>query len=127
MIKFTLEDDEGVETEYELPSKKEVCSNCKGIGTHLHPAIREHAYSMEEFQREFDDEEREAYFQRGGMYDVVCQTCHGGKVVDVVDEESCKAEPLKSLLEKYIEHENMIQQMDREDRYTRRMENGGYE
>jgi hypothetical protein len=86
---FTYEDDDGVEHVVQLPAKFEVCGRCEGHGTHLHPAIGEHAYSVEEFNEAFDDDEsRAAYFQRGGMYDVTCEQCGGKRVVAVVDEEA---------------------------------------
>jgi len=96
-ITFTVENDEGEEIEYELPSKKEVCQRCEGHGTHLNPSIGEHAYSQEEFEREFDDEEKEAYFTRGGMYDVPCKVCKGARVVDVVDDSNLSTEEVEIL------------------------------
>lgn len=104
MIKFTTMDDDGNEVEHELPSKKAVCSRCDGEGTHLTPSIGEHCYSQEEFEESFStDEEQEEYFKRGGIYDVTCEQCHGKRVEDVVDEDACTDEPLKSLLDKYNE------------------------
>ena len=80
------DDDENAEA-VELPGKHVVCANCEGHGTHLRPGMREHAYTWEEFNEAFhDDEDREAYFERGGKYDVQCETCRGLRVVVVVDE-----------------------------------------
>lgn len=102
MIKFTAMDEDGEEVEYELPSKKAVCSRCEGHGTHLSPSIGEHCYSQEEFDESFStDEEKEEYFKRGGIYDVTCEQCGGKRVEDVVDEDACEKEPYKSALEKY--------------------------
>lgn len=84
---ITVETDVGTEHRLVLPGKREICSRCEGEGTHLHPAIGEHAYSSEEFAREFDEEEREEYFTRGGMYDVPCERCGGEKVITVLDED----------------------------------------
>jgi hypothetical protein len=85
-VKVTFEDDDGEEQTIELPGKHAVCGNCDGHGTHLRPGMREHAYTQEEFDESFhDDEDRAAYFERGGMYDVQCETCKGLRVVVVVD------------------------------------------
>ena len=111
-------DDEGVE--HELPAKYEVCSRCEGFGTHLNPNIGEHAYTQEEFLDEFDDEEQEAYFTRGGMYDVTCEECRGKRVVLVVDGDKCK----NGLYEAYTKDMDAQAQMDYEDEMTRRAENG---
>lgn len=84
----TYENDDGEEIKIDLPAKNEVCDRCEGFGTHLTPSIGEHAYSREEFEEAFSDEENRAqYFQRGGIYDVTCEGCRGNKVVLVVDEE----------------------------------------
>lgn len=71
---------------HEWPARFEVCEECDGHGTVLTPSIREHAYSHEEFMEAFDTEElQEAYFKRGGMFDVQCPLCKGDRVVKVVD------------------------------------------
>lgn len=93
-ITFTNEEDE--EEVHELPSKFEVCSRCEGHGTHLHPDIGGHAYTLEEFNESFDDEEKEEYFKRGGMYDVPCEECKGARVAAVVDEERLTEEQKKA-------------------------------
>lgn len=85
-----------------LPHVFEVCSRCQGHGTHLTPSIGMHAYSMEEFQESFyDEEDREQYFTRGGIYDVTCEICHGERVVAVVDENACKSRGLLAELTQY--------------------------
>jgi len=73
------------ETTHTFPSKKVVCPDCDGHGTVLNPSMRGHAYTQEEFS-DFSDEEQDAYFNRGGMYDVTCPTCGGKNVVDEPDE-----------------------------------------
>jgi hypothetical protein len=90
---FAIFDEDGDELEIALPVKLEVCSRCEGHGTHLTPSIGEHAYTQEEFYDSFDEEGREEYFRRGGMYDVTCHDCKGKNVVPVVDEEACKRDP----------------------------------
>lgn len=125
VVKWTNE--EGDEVEHTFPSTNEVCHRCEGYGTHLTPSIGEHAYSMEEFNESFDDEEdRAAYFQRGGKYDVQCEVCHGNKVVEVVDEDKVSrlSEEEKALYAQYQESEEQHARWDAEDRATYRMESG---
>lgn len=99
------EDDEGFENEVIIPSKFEVCPRCEGHGTHLHSAIGEHAYSPEEFNESFfEDDEREAYFTRGGRYDVQCEECHGARVLLMPDEDRMSQET-KDILEKHYRDE----------------------
>lgn len=96
MIEFTEMTEDGEEITHELPSRFEVCSGCNGHGTHLNRNIGEHAYTQEEFDEAFSDEDdREAYFNRGGIYDVQCETCDGKRVEEVVDEVACSADLLK--------------------------------
>src|SRR3954471_21354083 len=98
-ISFTYEDDDGEEIEASLPAKMEVCYRCSGHGSHLHPAIGEHAYSVEEFYESFSEpEDREEYFRHGGIYDVACEVCHGQNVIPVVDGEACHSDEQKKLL-----------------------------
>lgn len=125
-IKVQLFDEFDDECEHELPAKHEVCSRCEGYGTHLHPAIGGHAYTPEEFNEAFSEpEEREAYFARGGMYDVPCEECCGARVVVVVDESACQGEN-RALLEQYRKQERERAQSEAEDRATMRMECGGF-
>jgi RecJ-like exonuclease len=86
-------DDEGNDIEYELPAMRVVCDDCDGEGYVLRDGMRYHAYTMEEFDYEFDEEMKSEYFKRGGIYDVVCPTCKGKNVVDVVDREACERNP----------------------------------
>ena len=111
MVEFTTMNDDGEETVHELPSRFEVCSRCDGHGTHLTPSMGEHAYSEEEFEETFhDDDDREEYFKRGGIYDVQCETCHGERVQEVVDEATCPAD----LLKKYQEYQRDQYNYERE-------------
>ncbi len=120
-ITLTYENDEGEEVELVLPAKNEVCSDCEGSGFVLCEGMRNHAYSAEEFDEAFDDEEdRAAYFQRGGKYDVQCPTCHGKNVVAVVDEEHVPAEK-KEEYEAWCESERERRQFEREERREREM------
>lgn len=97
MIEFTEMTEDGEGITHELPSKFEVCSGCNGHGTHLNRNIGEHAYTQEEFDEAFSDEDRKEYFKRGGIYDVTCETCDGARVEEVVNEATCP----ENLLKKY--------------------------
>jgi hypothetical protein len=121
-IEFTIENDGGEEITIELPARFEVCSRCDGHGTHLTESIGSHAYSMEEFAEEFsDDESRDAYFQRGGMYDVTCTECGGKRVALVVDEAKCTTAALKADLAAYEEHLANEARFAAQDRHEREM------
>lgn len=125
-VSFVVEDEDGEEVEHELPGKHEVCPRCEGHGTHLNPSIGEHAYTREEFDEAFDDDEsREQYFKRGGMYDVTCDECSGNRVVVVIDESNL-TDKQKELVEEYHDRHEREARWDAEDRHTRRMESGGY-
>jgi hypothetical protein len=120
-------DENGDQIEHSFPATNEVCSRCEGHGTHLNPSIGEHAYSAEEFAEAFDDDEsREQYFKRGGIYDVTCEECGGKNVVAVVDESRLSTEQ-KKLYAEYEEYQDEAYRIRAEDRYTQRMENGGYD
>lgn len=127
-ITVSYYDEDDNEIEAELPAKFEVCGRCEGHGTHLNPSIGKHAYSIEEFYETFHDEEdREQYFKRGGIYDVQCEECKGEKVVKVVDEDALKNQPeLQAHYEQWVEHGERVARWNREDAATRRMESGGY-
>jgi RecJ-like exonuclease len=121
-LTFTHIDDNGDEEDFELPAKHEVCPRCEGHGTHLHPDIGSHAYSAEEFAEEFhDDDERAAYFKRGGRYDVPCEECHGKRVVVVVDEAACRSEDDKRVLKLYFEQQESDAAYAAQRRAERRM------
>lgn len=101
VIAFTYVNDLGEEVETELPAKHDVCSRCQGHGTHLRTAIGEHAYTREEFEESFDDEEAAEYFKRGGRYDVTCEECGGKNVVLVIDRKACRTPEQKAALKEY--------------------------
>jgi len=117
-FQFTLIDGDGDELIHDLPAKHEVCDRCEGHGTHLNPAIGEHAYTRDEFNESFDDDERAEYFRRGGIYDVQCEQCHGQRVVTVVDERACTSATDKRTLAIY----HAQQRAAAEDERTRRAE-----
>ncbi len=126
-IILKLYNNEGEEVEHTFPSINEVCHHCEGYGTHLNPSIGQHAYTMEEFHEAFSDEEdREQYFKRGGIYDVQCEVCHGNKVIAIVDESKLNEEQ-KKLFAEWEEYQEGCAREDAADRATRRMESGGYD
>ena len=78
-------DDNGEIVKKTLPAVFVVCQNCEGHGYVLNPSMRNHCYTQDEFNDAFDDEDdRAAYFTRGGKYDVPCQLCKGARVVKVI-------------------------------------------
>lgn len=119
---ITIEDDDGNETEHELPCKMEVCDDCEGHGFVLNESMRYHAYTQED-EEMHDPEFLEEYFKRGGIYDVQCPTCKGRNVVAVIDREACEKDPkLKDILAQWDEQEENRAQADAEIRAEQRME-----
>lgn len=88
-IVVTWENDEGEEQETELPTKYEVCSGCRGEGTHVNRNIDGNGITASEWE-EWHDDEKESYMN--GDYDVTCETCKGARVVPVIDEEAIPLE-----------------------------------
>lgn len=105
-IEIEVMDEDGNECTHTLPAQYAVCAHCEGHGTHLSPSIRDHAYTREEFEDAFwNEEDRRAYFQRGGKYDVPCERCKGLRVVLVPDEGACTRDPeLAEVLDAYHRH-----------------------
>lgn len=121
-IDVSYETDEGEEIVLTFPSKNVVCPDCQGEGYVLCDGMRGHAYSMEEFYQEFDDEEdREAYFTRGGKYDQVCPTCKGKNVVAEIDEEHIPAS-MQEKYQEYLKHDEVRQREEAEYRAMCRAE-----
>jgi hypothetical protein len=114
-INLKYENDEGEEVTLTLPAKMEVCDDCGGHGYTLRGGMRGAAYTMEEFNESFDEEDREEYFRHGGKYDEQCQTCHGKNVVPAVDEDQLSPEQKKQY-EEYEEHANRMAQLDADAR-----------
>lgn len=103
-VTYWADDEEGsYEKEATLPAKNVVCSRCQGNGKILNPAIGEHAYSQEEFEEAFSNEEDRNAYLYGGKYDVTCPICSGNKVVKIVDEACCISDEQKKDLAFYLE------------------------
>ena len=105
-----------------LPIKLALCDNCEGHGTHLNESMRNHAYSQEDYSEDpefFED-------MRSGTYDQSCNACNGqGRIYKLSENEMSADE--KSLYAEIMSSSRAWAEMDEEDAYTRRMENGGYE
>lgn len=112
------------EDEIELPATWDICSRCDGEGSHVNPSIDGNGISAEEFMGpDWDDDEREMYFSGG--YDVACEAgCTNGKVL-VPDEDACTQEPLKTLLETYLQKQDDDAREAYADSRMRFWENGG--
>ena len=128
-IRITMTSSSDREVVYYWPCKLEICSDCEGHGTVLTPSIREHAYSREEFDEAFDEEQQEEYFRRGGMYDVACPTCRQDRVVKVLDRDRVAqlrhGERLLRIWDQREDERLDNERMDRmEEKHLRQM--GGY-
>lgn len=123
--RFTIVDEEtGDEDPAEVPGRYEICERCRGEGKHTNPAIDGNGITASEWEQDWDEESREAYF--AGRYDVRCEEgCIDGKVI-VPDKESCSAAQWAAVEDHFLRlHE--AARCDAEDRRTRRMESGGYD
>lgn len=95
-----------------LPAKFELCPRCRGVGSHVNPAVDGHGITAQEFAE--DPDFQESYF--AGVYDVACHRCKGEKVIKVVDRERAKARDL----ELYDEHERALRELEAEEAAERR-------
>lgn len=86
--------DEKTKQEVALPTKWEICDNCRGNGTHVNPSIDGHGISTDDECWQ-DDDFREGYFS--GRYDVRCDNCNGSGKVQVPDEARCTPEQLEAV------------------------------
>ena len=86
---FMSDDDQ----EHEIPTKFEVCSRCRGTGSHVNPAIDGNGLSQEDF-----DEAGPEFFDdyMGGVYDVACHECGGKRVVPGPDWDELTKEELEA-------------------------------
>lgn len=78
----TITDSDG--DELVLPAVFQVCSRCRGEGTHVNPSIDGNGLIAEDFA---DDPDFAEEYSRG-TYDVPCSECHGERVVAQVDVEA---------------------------------------
>jgi len=82
-IDYDEKDLEGVVVDSEgrlhVPFTWGVCGTCNGEGKHVNAAIDAHGISAEEWERDWDPDERDGYLN--GDYDVPCVECHGRTTV----------------------------------------------
>lgn len=109
-IIYTDENDEP----HELPTKFEVCHQCRGHGT---SSAYLGAFTGSEWAEQ-DDEFKEDYI--AGRYDRTCETCNGLRVMPYVDEARCDPELLKA----YQEQERSLAEMRQCERMERYFEGG---
>lgn len=122
-ITVTIVNEEGLEEQITFPAKNKVCPECVGEGFVLREGMRG-AYTVEEFDEAFcDDEDREAYFTRGGKYDQVCPCCKGKNVVAVPDVSRMTAEQ-KLQFQQWEKDQAQRARYEAEDRLTMRRECG---
>lgn len=88
---FEYIDEDGYEQVHYFPATFEVCPRCRGKGHITNPNIG--AITSEEWERDWDYEERENYMS--GMYDVDCPACNGARVVQSIDEAAADPKMLK--------------------------------
>ncbi len=91
-IQVTAWTDDDQEIELQVPAKFELCPRCRGVGSHVNPAVDGQGLSREDFDQ--DPGFEEAYFR--GDYDVACHRCAGEKVIKVVDRERATPEELEA-------------------------------
>ena len=72
-------------TEKQLPTKNEVCGNCRGEGSHVNRAIDGNGITSSEMDEILHDDPEFLDNYMSGVYDVPCDECHGKRVVPVVD------------------------------------------
>lgn len=119
------EDNESIDefTEHSVPGKFEICSRCGGHGSHTNPAIDGHGIGADEWNNEWDEDDRENYMS--GAYDIGCEArCTEGKIV-IPDTEFLTPEQ-KLLLAKWDEQQEEKYKNDMEDAALYRAESGYY-
>lgn len=102
VITFTYEDEDGWEHTHDFRGKPEVCSRCRGTGVTTEH-IDGHGITMEEWERDWDDESREDYLS--GRYDRPCPECNGNRVELVIDRDAADPKML-AMLDEWIRDEN---------------------
>lgn len=112
-----------LEVELVVPARWEVCGDCDGHGSTLRESLRG-GFTESEFNECFDDEEsREQYFMRGGIYDEQCKTCRGRTTV-LVPNEAAMSDEQRAALAEWEEDQQERAREERNDRAVRRAECG---
>lgn len=118
------DENDDLKREATFPAKRVVCHECEGESYVLNPSMRNHAYSAEDFDHEFDEEMQEQYFKRGGIYDVICPTCRGANVISIIDEDRltpAQKKDFDSYTEAQDRYARYRREADAEDRMERMM------
>lgn len=84
-----------------LPMKFSVCPLCNGKGSHVNPSIDAHGISSDEWDRDWDYEEREMYMNGG--YNVTCYECDGRRVVPEINTDIYHLTPAIEEIKKLID------------------------
>jgi len=128
-MKITVENSEhGTDEDFietTLSAKYEICTRCRGKGSHTNPSIDGHGISADEWNGPgWDDESRDMYLSGG--YNVGCEAaCDNGKVL-IIDLAALTTDQTK-LVEEYLEGVDESEREAAYDRRTREAEDGHYE
>jgi len=95
-------------TEVQLPTKWEVCSTCRGEGTHVNPSIDAGGLSADDFAD--DPDFSEDYMS--GVYDQPCNRCEGRRVVRQVDLDKLPADQ-RAAYERQLKDDYEVRAMER--------------
>lgn len=99
-VQHKIYDDEGEVQTVTFPANYEVCWRCLGEGKHVNPSIDgPGGLGQEDFDADPDFEE--AYFS--GLYDVICHTCEGRRVLPVIDEDRLDEEQKAQLVRLHMQ------------------------
>ena len=126
LFHFIYENDEtGEDEDLFIPGVNVICHRCHGAGVVDAPGISDNGLTSDDFAE--DPEFAEDY--AAGVYSVPCPECNGEKVFVEPDES---ARDLKgyavawATYDRYVEYQREAAREGANDRYTRRMESGGY-
>jgi hypothetical protein len=103
-----------------FPAKLELCSRCRGEGTHTNPSIDGNGITQSEMD-ELGEDFREDYMR--GVYDVQCSVCKGKRVVEVPDISRWSFAQ-KRLYVLHLRAEREYAREDYSERYLRMAESG---
>jgi hypothetical protein len=110
-IELTVFTDQGDEVELAIPAKFELCPRCRGVGSHVDPAVDGQGISQADFDQ--DPDFQESYF--AGVYDVACHRCAGEKVIKVIDRDRATSAE-KTLFDNHERELNEIQAEEEAER-----------
>ena len=114
-----VHDEDGENVVVWFPATYEVCGQCDGRGSYVHPDIDGHGISPDEFA---DDPEFEASY-RSGAYDIPCEECSGRRVELVANFPAFSPNQAATWDRLWAEEEDHRRQR-RDDAYVRWQESG---